>query len=80
MRTNTAIRPRSEIDIPLITTDVADESFERVTGAPLLSGNGIRLLIDAAENYPAWLEAIESAQDRVFFESYIIRASFSPTP
>ena len=72
MRTKTAIRPRSGTDLSLIASDVVDESFERVTGAPLLKGNGVRLLIDAAENYPAWLEAIESARDRIFFESYII--------
>lgn len=32
----------------------------------------MRLLRDAAENYPAWLEAIESAKSWIHFESYII--------
>ncbi len=32
----------------------------------------MRILRDAAENYPAWLSAIESARERINFESYII--------
>jgi cardiolipin synthase len=51
---------------------LAAQAFSRTAGAPLVRGNGIRLLKDAAENYPAWLEAIRSAQDIVHFENYII--------
>jgi cardiolipin synthase len=51
---------------------LADQAFSRTAGAPLVSGNSIRLLKDGAENYPAWLEAIHSAQHSVLFESYII--------
>src|SRR3569832_2768619 len=51
---------------------VADQAFSRAAGAPLVLGNKVRLLIDAAENYPAWLDAISSAQHHVHFESYII--------
>lgn len=50
----------------------SNEAFSRVAGAPLVPGNRIRLLKDAAENYPAWLDAIRSAQRRIHFESYII--------
>jgi cardiolipin synthase len=32
----------------------------------------VRLLRDAAENYPAWLDAIRSAEHSIHFESYII--------
>jgi len=32
----------------------------------------VRLLRDAAENFPAWLEAIRSAERSIFFESYIV--------
>ena len=71
METKTAIRARRENVLPAINSDV-DASFERVTGAPAISGNDVRLLIDAAENYPEWLAAIESAENRIFFESYII--------
>ena len=53
---------------------LADQTFSRVAGAPLIAGNDVLLLKDAGENYPAWLSAIESAKQRIFFESYIIRA------
>lgn len=72
MRTKTVMRPTPEVGLPVVTRGFIDESFERVTGAPAIRGNDVRLLIDAAENYPAWLAAIESARDRIFFESYII--------
>lgn len=50
---------------------LAEQAFERTTGAPLLHGNSVRLLRDAAENYPAWLEAIRAAQHEILFENYI---------
>jgi cardiolipin synthase A/B len=53
---------------------LADQAFARAAGAPLLSGNRIRLLRDATENYPAWLDAIQSARRTIHFESYIIHA------
>lgn len=36
--------------------ELADQAFSRAAGAPLVEGNSVRLLIDARENYPAWLE------------------------
>ncbi|MBN2371867.1 MAG: cardiolipin synthase B [Vicinamibacteria bacterium] len=51
---------------------LADQAFSRAAGAPLVGGNGVRLLRDARENYPAWLDAIASAKRHVHFESYII--------
>jgi cardiolipin synthase A/B len=51
---------------------LADQAFSRAAGAPLVHGNAVRLLRDARENYPAWLEAIQSARRSVHFESYII--------
>jgi len=51
---------------------LADRAFTRAAGAPLVHGNHVRLLRDAAENYPAWLEAIASAERWIHFESYII--------
>jgi cardiolipin synthase A/B len=51
---------------------LADQAFSRAAGAPLIGGNQVRLLKDAAENYPAWLEAIAAAQHHIHFESYII--------
>jgi cardiolipin synthase A/B len=50
----------------------AEQAFSRVADAPLVAGNHVRILKDAAENYPAWLEAIRSAQRKIYFENYII--------
>ncbi len=50
----------------------AGQAFARTVGAPLVAGNQVRLLKDARENYPAWLEAIRSAEHAIHFESYII--------
>ncbi len=52
---------------------LADQAFSRAAGAALIPGNGVRLLRDARENYPAWLASIEGARSRVHFENYIIR-------
>lgn len=51
---------------------LADQAFSRAAGAPLIPGNSVRLLKDATENYPAWLEAISGARQRIHFESYFI--------
>lgn len=51
---------------------LAAQAFSRTAGAPLVPGNSIRLLKDAAENYPAWLAAIAGAEHLVHFENYII--------
>jgi cardiolipin synthase A/B len=50
----------------------SDQAFSRAAGAVLVPGNRVRLLNDAAENYPAWLEAIQSAREWIHFETYII--------
>lgn len=72
MRTTTERRPELNIDLPVIDREFIDDTFERVTRAELIWGNDVRLLLNATENYPAWLKAIEEASDRIFFESYII--------
>ncbi len=51
---------------------LADQAFSRASGAPLRDGNRVRLLKDASENYPAWLDAIHAARRTVHFEMYII--------
>jgi cardiolipin synthase len=56
----------------LLTRQLAEQIFSRTAGAPLVSGNAIRVLKDAEENYPAWLEALQSARRTIHFESYII--------
>jgi cardiolipin synthase len=50
-----------------------DQAFSRAAGVRRVGGNRVSLLRDAAENYPAWLEAIAGAEQYVHFESYIIR-------
>jgi len=54
------------------STDLAQRAFERTSGAPLVGGNAVRILLDGEENYPAWLDAIRSAQRSIFFENFII--------
>ena len=51
---------------------LANQAFSRAAGAPLVEGNSVRLLKDARENYPAWLDAIGAAKRYIHFESYII--------
>jgi cardiolipin synthase len=51
---------------------LADRVFDRAAGSDVIEGNAVRLLRDAAENYPAWLDAIRRAQRLILFESYII--------
>jgi cardiolipin synthase len=52
--------------------EFTDGALTRAAGAPLIGGNRVRLLRDAAENYPAWIKAIESAEKWIHFETYII--------
>lgn len=40
---------------------LANQAFSGVAGAHLVPGNSIRLLKDAGENYPAWLDVIRAA-------------------
>ena len=49
----------------------AEQVFSRVAGATPIEGNSLRLLRDAAENYPAWLDAIAQARQTIHFENYI---------
>ncbi|WP_250901573.1 MULTISPECIES: phospholipase D-like domain-containing protein [unclassified Dyella] len=55
------------------TRRLAEQALSRAAGAPLLPGNRIDLLIDAAVHFEAWLAAIRGAQKRVLLENYIIR-------
>ena len=64
-------RPSSK-DGSLVLDGLTNEALTRAAGAPLTAGNRIRLLEDAAENYPAWVAAIESAKQWIHFETYVI--------
>jgi cardiolipin synthase A/B len=65
------LKKEARVEISLMRV-LADQAFSRTAGAPLVPGNSVRLLKDAEENYPAWLEAIQSARQVIHFESYII--------
>ena len=67
----TTPRPRDRAATPGLR-DLADQMFSRASGAGLREGNAIRLLKDAAENYPAWLDAIRGATQTIHVEMYII--------
>ena len=51
---------------------LAEQVFARAAGATPVGGNAVRILRDAGENYPAWLEAIAAARRSILFENYII--------
>ena len=65
-------RYRRERNAILSVRKLANQAFSRAAGAPLVPGNSVRLLKDAKENYPAWLDAIGAAERYIHFESYII--------
>ena len=51
----------------------ADQALSRTSGAPLIGGNSVRVLRDAAENFPAWRAAIGAAERSILFECYIFQ-------
>ena len=51
---------------------LAERAYSRTTGADAIRGNSVDLLIDSRENYPAWLDAIRSAERQILFEMYIV--------
>ncbi|MGC8793494.1 MAG: phospholipase D-like domain-containing protein [Bryobacteraceae bacterium] len=51
---------------------ISEEVLARVTGAPLIGGNSLRLLKDGAANYAAWKEALASARRWIHFETFLI--------
>jgi cardiolipin synthase len=69
------LHPQSFRQKRVSTTSIrilSEQAFLRASGSLLIPGNSVRVLRDARENYPAWLEAIESAERTIHFESYII--------
>jgi cardiolipin synthase A/B len=63
--------PDSDVPADLVR-QLANQAFSRASGAPLRDHNRLTLLKDAPENYPAWLDAIQSARQSIHFEMYII--------
>lgn len=63
----------TRVRVPISSeTGLLDQALTRAGGAPLVRGNHVRILRDAGQNYPAWLEAIRGAEDKIYFESYFI--------
>ncbi len=56
----------------MLDTVTLSRAVTRIAGRDPRGGNGVRLLRDAAENYPAWLEAIRRARHYVHFENFIV--------
>jgi len=52
---------------------LAEQALCRAGGAAVVGGNSVELLIDAADNYAAWLGALRTARSDVLLENYIIR-------
>jgi cardiolipin synthase len=63
------VRPRN---ILIAGESRIERAFARIADSDLRTGNSVRLLKDAGENYPAWLAAIGSATRVVHFENFII--------
>ncbi len=63
-------RSTPPIDLRSLRT-AADQAFSRTAGAPLVSGNAVRVLRDSAENYPAWEAAMAAATHSIHIEMYI---------
>lgn len=51
---------------------LGEHVLTRAAGAPLRGGNRVRLLRNAAQNYPAWLDSMESAARSIDFETYLL--------
>lgn len=49
-----------------------ERAFARIADSDLRLGNTVTLLRDSRENYPAWIEAIRSAERVIHFENFII--------
>lgn len=65
------------LDVPTtlaLDRNMVEQAFTRAAGAPLVAGNAVQVLLDASENFPAWLEAIRGARRSILFENYIIDA------
>jgi cardiolipin synthase len=63
---------RTAVRDPASERSLLEQAFTRAAGTPLITGNSVRLLRDARENYPPWLAAIAAAEQTIHFETYII--------
>lgn len=59
-----------------LPTDILDRHIrveELLSGAPLVAGNRVSLLVDGPDTYEAMAEAIRNARDHINFETYQFR-------
>ena len=52
-------------------TRLIERALSRAGGTALVEGNSIELLIDARQNFDAWLASIRGATSSILFENYI---------
>ncbi len=71
MSTIEAVVPALRESAPSRDSERWDRAFARAAGAAPTDSNAVRLLLDARENFPAWLDAIGEAERYVLFESYL---------
>ena len=62
--------PAAAAEMPF--AELGERAFARAAGSDPIDGNAVRLLLDADENFPAWLAAIREAKHSILFECYII--------
>ena len=57
-----------------MTTRLGERILDRAAGSRPIPGNGVTLLVDGTEAYPAMLDVIAGAERWIHFENYIIRS------
>lgn len=57
------------------TQGIAEQIFARSAGAQLTLNNQVKCLFNSSENFPAWEEAISSAQESILIEMYIFASN-----
>jgi cardiolipin synthase len=65
-----------EHELPCSSTEILRIS-NAVTQRPLTSGNTLKILHNGEEAYPAMLQAIDNAQETIFFCTYILESNQS---
>ncbi|MCF7854263.1 MAG: cardiolipin synthase [Candidatus Pacebacteria bacterium] len=68
-----AVHTGGTATLPKTLANQSNETMDAVlTDYPLLAGNAVQLLINGDEAYPAMLQAIESAEQHIHLQSFII--------
>lgn len=67
--------PSAKQDFLVNRHPLLEQLHARSSGGEMHAGNSVVILKDSGENFPAWLEAIEAAEDYVLIEMYIFAAN-----